>query len=77
MRYTSSDRSDKVTQAINVVYDNLPDEEKKVVTRQAKLVNINLDKFRSSGDGVHNMAQERSLVELIGKLGIWMVEHDK
>lgn len=77
MRYKPSDNSDKAADAIMAVYDNLPANEKEIITRQARLVNHHLDRFRASNDRAHNMAQQRSLVELVGKLGMWMVKHDR
>lgn len=72
MNYSPTKKSDRTTDAIMAVYDSLPDDEKAIITKQAQNVNRHLDKFRASNDRAHNMAQERSLVELVGKLGMWM-----
>jgi hypothetical protein len=76
-KYTSSEQGEKVTEAVNEAFDKLPKEE------QDELMGIGLafkDKltrlhFAEMKGGRPPAFGEVSAVELLGKIGIFMVEN--
>jgi hypothetical protein len=69
MRYKPSESSDKVTTAVNRAYGNLTIAEKQHVDRQITLLKRYLDDHRPAE---RSYVAEQSLVELVGKLGMWI-----
>lgn len=67
------DNPDSV-EAINIAYSKLSIAEQNIIDRQCKNVRNEIQKRKGLG---RTMVSEATLVELIGKVGMWMVEHDK
>lgn len=61
-------------EAINIAYSKLSIAEQNIIDRQCKNVRNEIQKRKGLE---RTMVSEAALVELIGKVGMWMVEHDK
>lgn len=67
------DNPDSV-EAINIAYSKLSIAEQNIIDRQCKNVRNEIQKRKGLG---RTMVSEAALIELIGKVGMWMVEQEK
>ena len=73
MNYSPTKKSDKATDAIMTAYDSLPDDERLALDRYIKVAKSKIDTRK----GVERkMIGKQGMIELVGKLGIWMNRND-
>ncbi len=74
MNYKPALNSNIKTEAIDQAYEKLSPEDKLIIDKCTARIRLYMtDKFGRE----HNVATEKSLRELLGKIGIWMIERKK
>jgi hypothetical protein len=69
-KYRSSQDSDRAKEAIYRAYDNLPENDQNVIDHECESMRSFI-KTRNGNIGT------KSMIELMGKIGIWMVKQER
>jgi len=72
--YKPSKNNELCVEAINDAYDKLPFEEQVIIDKLTSGLKKHID---SKVGTDHKMATEASLLELVGKVGMWLVLNEK